>query len=118
MPMWPPSLSQDSVSAFMLSAGLSVRRGLDLGGGFRGLQVYGARLAALILLQIVRQALVLNEAAHACTLDGADVNEGVVATPVRLDEAVTLALIEKFNGACRHVDVSFVGKPSVDFLLR
>src|SRR5690242_20215182 len=103
MPMWPPSLSQDSVSAFMFPAGLSVRRGLGLGGSFRGLQVYGARLAALVLLQVVRQALVLNEAAHAGTLDSGDVNEGVIAAPVRLDEAVALALVEKFNGADRHV---------------
>lgn len=96
-----------------VAAGLSARCRLRLSGGFRGLQIHGARLAALVLLQVVRQALVLDEAAHAGTLDGGDVNEGVVAAPVRLDEAVALALVEKFYGADRHVDDSFVWKPEV-----
>lgn len=59
-PSWPPSLSQDSVSAFMWFAGLSVRCRLRLSRCFRRLQIHGACLAALILLQVVRQALVLN----------------------------------------------------------
>ena len=101
-----------------VAAGLGVRCRLRLSGGFRRLQIHSARFAALVLLQVVRQALVLNEAAHAGTLDSGDVNEGVIAAPVRLNEAVALALVEKFNGAYRHVDDSFGGRPEVGLLLR
>src|SRR6478735_4258143 len=67
------------------------------------LQVDGAGLAALVLLEIVGHALLLIERAHAGLLDRADVNEGVVAAALGRDEAEALVGIEEFYGADRHV---------------
>ena len=55
-------------------------------------QVDRADLAAMVLLELVSDPLVFAQAAHSGALDGGDVDEGVVAAFVGLDEAVaTLA---------------------------
>jgi hypothetical protein len=46
----------------------------------------------------------LNDGAAA--LHRRDVNEDVLATALRLDEAVTLGGVEPFHGTCRHLNCS------------
>ena len=68
----------------------------------RGLQVAGAGLAAIVGFELVADALVLIERAHAGLFDRADVYEGIAPAAFRLDEAIALVDIEEFHGAERH----------------
>src|SRR5918994_3544669 len=64
----------------------------------RGLKVGRGRLAgAPVGLQLVGDLLTLHEAAHPCPLDGADVDEDVLAAVVRLDKAVALLVVEPLH---------------------
>src|SRR4051812_47106386 len=81
---------------------------------FGGLDVHGLQFAALVLLEVVGDALVLAQSAHSGALHGGDVNERVLAALVGLDETIALVLIEKFYGACWHFTISFCAGPSVD----
>jgi hypothetical protein len=65
-------------------------------------QVYSRNLAALILFQIIRYALILIQGAHAGTLDSRDVHKSVVPAALRRDEAEALVRVEKFNGSDSH----------------
>src|SRR4051812_20656474 len=67
------------------------------------LQVYRAGLAALVILKLVRNALLLFERGHPGRFHSADVDEGIAASSFIRDEAVTLAVIEKFHGADWHI---------------
>src|SRR5215218_5590249 len=67
------------------------------------LQVDGLGLAALVLLKVIADLLVLVQRTHAGLLDGSDVDERVLAAVVRLDEAETLGFVEKFYGANWHI---------------
>ena len=67
-------------------------------------EAHRLELAALVFFEIVRQALVLSQAAKAGALDGADVDERIVAAGIiRLDEAITFVFVVKFHGAGWHV---------------
>ena len=66
------------------------------------LKIDGAGLAAIVILKLVGDALILFEAVHAGGLDGADVDESVVAAFFRRNEAVTLGGIEEFNFSDGH----------------
>ena len=66
------------------------------------LEVHRTHLAAIILLQVVADALVLAEAAHPGTLDGRDVDEGVVSAAVGRDEAVAFLFVEEFHSSDGH----------------
>ena len=57
------------------------------GGGSGVCELDRAGLAALVGLQLVGDALVLDEAVHAGLLDRADMDEGVVAAVLGRDEA-------------------------------
>ena len=68
-----------------------------------------ATVSTAILLQVVAYALVLAERMHAAVLDGADMDEGVIAASVRRDEAVALAVVEELHSPDSHVRISFSG---------
>src|SRR4051812_31133040 len=61
------------------------------------LQVDRAGLAALVLLEVVADPLILVQRGHARPLDGRDVDEGVVAAALGLDEAIALVRVEEFD---------------------
>src|SRR5688500_8678065 len=66
------------------------------GAGLIGrLQVDRTGLAPIVVLQVVADALIFAQAAHSGALDGADVNEGVLAAVVGLDEAIALLFVEE-----------------------
>src|SRR6478735_6880022 len=77
-----------------------------VGTGLRGavgiLEVHGRHLASAVLLQVIADALVLAERAHAAAFQGADVNEGVLPTAVGSNEAIALAVVEEFHGSGGH----------------
>ena len=70
-----------------------------------GLEIDGRRLAPAISLELVRDALILIEGAHARPLDGRDVDERVAAAIFRRDEAIALVIIEKFDGSGDHMGI-------------
>src|SRR3569832_1845524 len=76
---------------------------------FGVLEIDRAHLAARVLLQLVRHAVVLRERTHARTLERRDVYEGVVPAAVRRDKAIALFGIEEFHGTGGHVDSFFLG---------
>src|SRR3954464_3388746 len=67
------------------------------------LEVDGAGLAALVLLDVVGDALVLLQRAHSGPLHGRDMDERVVSAAIRLNEAIALGFVEKFYGADWHI---------------
>src|SRR3546814_581946 len=67
------------------------------------LQIHGAGLAALVVLKLVGQALLLFERAHPGGFDGGNVDEGIVAPGFVGDEAIALGVVEKFHGADWHI---------------
>src|SRR5687767_15063712 len=89
---------------------LGFRRGLV----FR-LQVHGAHLAATVLLQLIRNALVLTKRLHPSPLEGGDMDERVGAAIVGLDEAITFGVVEKFYGAGWHFCIPSMAKPDIGF---
>ena len=80
----------------------AVARGVRIVRAVRALQVDGLGLAALVLLEVIADLLVLVQRAHARLLDGGDVDERVLAAIIRLDEAKALGFVEKFHGAYWH----------------
>ena len=74
--------------AMALAVGLAA-----LGGGM------GQGRAVAAALELIRDLLAFVEAADARTLDSADVDERVLATGIRLDEAEALGGVEEFYGA-------------------
>jgi hypothetical protein len=67
------------------------------------LKTVGRGLAsAAIRDDLVGDLLALIEAAQAGALNGADVNENVRSTSVRLDETKALLAVEPLDGACIH----------------
>ncbi len=78
------------------------RRSGALFAGSGGLEVDGAGLAALVVLEVVAEALILVQRRHPGALDGRNVDEGVVAAALGLDEAVALVGVEEFDCADRH----------------
>jgi hypothetical protein len=67
-----------------------------------GLEVRG-RFFAAFRLNVVANLLAFVEALEARALDGADVDEHVLAAAVGLNEAETLCGVEPLNCACSHV---------------
>src|SRR5213592_2471220 len=59
-------------------------------------------LATLVGFDLVADALVLRERAHAGAFYGADMNKAVLPAVVRRDEAEALVIIEEFYGAYWH----------------
>jgi len=70
--------------------------------GSGGLEIDRGGLAALVLLELVRDALILIERAHAGALDGGNVHERIVTTALRRNEAIALVGIEEFYGSGDH----------------
>ena len=67
------------------------------------LEIDGAGLSAGVILEVVAEALILVQGAHAGLLNSGDMDESVVSTAaVRHDEAKTFVDIEEFYGADRH----------------
>src|SRR6478609_10547650 len=67
-------------------------------------EVFGADLAAhFVGLQFEIDLLTIIEAGQTGALDGADVNEHILAAIVRLNEAVALLTVEPLHGTCRHL---------------
>src|SRR4051812_32484044 len=95
--------------------GLLVVGGLGLcfglGRFLGGLEVHGAHLAAIVLLEVVADALVLAQRAHSGLLDGGHVDERVVSAAVRRDEAVALMLVKEFHCSSGHFDFPSVAEP-------
>jgi hypothetical protein len=68
-----------------------------------GLQVASRHLARLVVaLEVEADLLAFDDFAHSSALDGRDVNEGVSAAVVRLNEAEAFGGIEPFNCASGH----------------
>src|SRR5436190_675239 len=68
-----------------------------------GLQVAGRHFARLaVALHLIADLLTFDDFAHSGALDGRDVNEGIRAAVVRLNEAEALGGIEPFNCASGH----------------
>ena len=68
-----------------------------------GLQVAGRHFARLVVaLKLKTDLLAFDQFAHSGAFDGRDVNEGVRAAIVRLNEAEALGGIEPFYCACGH----------------
>src|SRR4249919_2173700 len=62
-----------------------------------GLEVGRLHLAALVLLDIVGDALVFPQRTHSRALDVGDVDKGVGSATFRLDEAEAFGLVEKLD---------------------
>src|ERR1700754_1819354 len=71
-------------------------------GPVSGLEIDGGVLAA-VLLDLIGDLLAFVQAVQASPLDGADMDEHVLAAAVRLNEAKTLGGIKPLDRACRHV---------------
>src|SRR6185295_16223891 len=98
----PRMTGPDKLLALLVGRRL-VGAGFGLGRILGRLEVGRSHLAAIVLLQLVADALVLAQRLHARALDGADVDEGVLAAAVGLDEAVALGFVEEFNCADWHL---------------
>src|SRR5207237_5399204 len=68
-------------------------------GGSGGLQIDRAGLAPVALLDVVGEALLGLQHRHAGLLDGADMDEGVIAAGLGDDEAETAGRVEEFHFA-------------------
>src|SRR4051795_4495118 len=80
------------------------------GGRLRGSEIGRGLLAATpVSLNVIGDLLTLREAAHARTLDGADVHEHIPAALVGLNEAIPLLFVEPLYSTGRHC-VSFHGR--------
>src|SRR6185503_2210186 len=77
------------------------------------LEVYGARATALVVLEVISHALLAIQGAQTSSFDCTDVHEGIAASVLRLDEAVTLVGVEKLYGSSDHFDSSFCGGPPI-----
>src|SRR4051794_40825350 len=66
------------------------------------LQVHRADAAPLVVLEIVADALLAIERAHAGSFNRADVNERITASVLRLNEAIALVLVEELHGSGDH----------------
>ena len=76
-----------------------------------GLQVASRHLARFVVaLEVKTNLLSFNDFAHSGALDGRDVDEGVSAAVVRLDEAEALGGIKPFNCASGHNEPSHSNK--------
>src|SRR6266496_5843974 len=75
-------------------------------------QIDRGRLAVLASLELVRELLVLAQAAEPGALDRRDVHEHVLGLVVRLDEPEPLAGIEKLYGTGRHGISPYMAPPS------
>src|SRR3954449_11697912 len=76
----------------------------------RGSEIGRGLLAAPpVSLNVIGDLLTLREAAHARTLDGADVHEHIPAALVGLNEAIPLLFVEPLYSTGRHC-VSFHGR--------
>jgi hypothetical protein len=72
------------------------------------LEIASGHLARLVVaLEVEADLLAFDEFAHSGALDGGDVNEGVVAAIIRLNEAEAFGGIEPFNCASGHDDEPF-----------
>jgi hypothetical protein len=72
-------------------------------------QLVSRLLSALpISGQFVGNRLVLGKGTHASTLDGADVHEHILAAIIRLNEPVTLLIVEPLHFACSQNSVSLL----------
>src|SRR5215207_2871760 len=91
------------IRADALAPALSCRLAEAKPATLRSLQVHRAGLAALVVLQVVGDPLVLLERGHPGGLDRGHVDEGVVAAGLVGDEAIALAVVEKFYCADWHV---------------
>ena len=76
-----------------------------------GLEVGRLHLAALVLLDIIGDALVFTQRTHSRALDVGDVDEGVGSATFGLDEAKAFGLVEELDRACGHLKVPFNGGP-------
>src|SRR3569833_2661667 len=72
-------------------------------------QVRRRNLAVTAALEVVAVLLAFVQAGQARALDGGDVDEGVLRTIIRLDEAEALGGVEEFYGAGDGHGSSFVG---------
>src|SRR5690606_17742273 len=63
---------------------------------------------AAVRLELVGDLLAFIQTAQAGALHGADVDENVLAAVIRLNETITLLLVEPLHGAGAHFVVSFV----------
>jgi hypothetical protein len=72
------------------------------------LEIASGHLARLVVtLEVEADLLAFDKVAHSGALDGGDVNEGVVAAIIRLNEAEAFGGIEPFNCASGHDDEPF-----------
>src|SRR5687767_12343780 len=76
----------------------------DRVGGLGVLEIDRAGLAALVVLELVGQTLLLLERVHSGGLDGRHVDEGIIAPGFVGDEAVTLGVVEKLHCADWHIN--------------
>src|SRR5687767_705474 len=80
------------------------------------LQVDGAGLPALVVLEVVGEALVLIQTVHPGLVHRGDMNERVVPAAVGLNEAEALGGVEEFDCADRHyVFLSCMSRRSAHF---
>jgi len=81
---------------------VAIRRSAD------GLEVRGGQLAApLVRHQLELDLLALDQVIEACPLDGADMDECVLAAVIRLDEAEALGRVKPLHGSRRHEENPF-----------
>jgi hypothetical protein len=72
------------------------------------LEIRGRELAAsLIRYEIELDLLAFDQMIEAGTLDGADMDEGILATVIRLDEAEALGGVKPFHGSHGHEENPF-----------
>jgi hypothetical protein len=74
-----------------------------------GLQVDGRLFAgAAVGFHLIGDLLAFCETTQAGTLNRTDVHEHVLAAAIRLNEAVTLLVVEPLHRPCRHESLPFV----------
>ena len=67
------------------------------------LNVRRALAAVAAGFEVVGHLLIVGEAGEACTFNGADVNENVLAAAIGRDEAEAFGGVEPFHGASGHI---------------
>ena len=77
------------------------------------LQVHGARAPAPIILEVVCDALLAVQSAHARSFHSADVNEGVGAAVFRLNEAIAFVGIEELYRSSDHLMFFLLWRPPI-----
>lgn len=85
---------------------------IPTGCGLRQSEVHGGFAAVAVGFDVVGHSLAVVQLADAGTLKRADVDEHVLGTTCRGDEAETFGGVEPFHGALGHRDVSCSGMPS------